>query len=70
MEAGVSGETVLPGRRERKRQITRLVIFEAARDLFYEHPFESVTVQQIAERADLSVGTLFYHAPPPRPRCS
>jgi len=31
--------------------------------LFYEHPFEAVTVQQIADRCDLAVGTLFYHAP-------
>lgn len=57
------GESETPGRRERKRAATRADIYEAARALFSENPFESVTVQQIADRCDLAVGTLFYHAP-------
>lgn len=56
-------EVTTPSRRERKLAATKGSIFEAARSLFMERPFDAVTVQQIAERADLGVGTLFYHAP-------
>lgn len=57
---GSAGE--IPGRRERKLQASRSAIFSAAHDLFFAKDFDSVTVAQIADRADLGVGTLFYHA--------
>lgn len=50
------------GRRLRKWEATRATITQAARDAFFGKPFETVTVQQIADRADVAVGTLFYHA--------
>lgn len=60
---GLQSRGDVPGRRERKQAATRASIFEAACALFQDRPFDDVTVQQIAERADLGVGTLFYHAP-------
>lgn len=59
----LQSRSAVPGRRERKLALTRASIFEAACALFRDRPFDDVTVQQIAERADLGVGTLFYHAP-------
>ncbi|PIF04492.1 MAG: TetR family transcriptional regulator [Propionibacterium sp.] len=50
------------GRRLRKWQAMRATITEAARAAFFDKPFDTVTVQQIADQADVAVGTLFYHA--------
>lgn len=49
--------------RERKKAATRLGISDVATALFAEHGFESVTVAQIAEAADVSVKTVFNHFP-------
>lgn len=50
------------GRRERakKDKIERIVT--AARELFAEHGVNGVTTQQIAERADVAIGTLYLYA--------
>jgi len=46
-------------RRERKKQETRQRLLEAAWALFAEQGYESTTVEQITERADVAKGTLF-----------
>lgn len=50
------------GRRERGRQDKTRRILDAARTLFHERGVRGVTTQQIADRADVAVGTLFRYA--------
>lgn len=50
-------------RRERKKEETRHRIFHAAIDLFREKGFESTTVDEITERADVARGTFFNYFP-------
>jgi len=47
------------GRRERSMQDKQLRIFEAAATLFTERGFDAVGTQEIADRADVAVGTVF-----------
>lgn len=47
------------GRRERKKQATRAALSDAAVRLSLEHGVEHVTVEQIADDADVSVRTFF-----------
>ena len=57
------GYSYLPiGRRERAKQAKRERIKTAARDLFAEHGVSEVTTQQIADRADIAIGTLYRYA--------
>jgi AcrR family transcriptional regulator len=56
-------ETAVEGRRERKKRQLHERIYETARQLFLEHGFESTTVAQIAEAADVAQGTFFNHFP-------
>ncbi|PWK90528.1 TetR family transcriptional regulator [Lentzea atacamensis] len=51
------------GRRERKKLQTRQSIADAALDLFLARGFDDVGVKEIADRADVSVTTLFKHFP-------
>jgi AcrR family transcriptional regulator len=55
------GETgpVAVGRRERKKQATRAALSEAAVRLSLEHGVENVTVEQIADEADVALRTFF-----------
>jgi TetR/AcrR family transcriptional regulator len=48
-----------PGRLERRKARTRAAILEAASGLFREQGYEETAIQQIAERADTGVGTLY-----------
>ena len=52
-----------PGRRERKKQLTRQAISDVATSLFLERGFDDVTVAQIAAAADVAVQTVFNHFP-------
>ncbi|MGI5239475.1 TetR/AcrR family transcriptional regulator [Dactylosporangium sp. CA-139066] len=47
------------GLRARKKQRTRQALSEAATELFAARGFESVTIAEIAARADVGVGTVF-----------
>ncbi len=50
------------GRRERAKQDKRERILTAARDLLAQHGVSGVTTQQIADRADVAIGTLYLYA--------
>jgi AcrR family transcriptional regulator len=52
-----------PGRLERRKARTRAAILEAASSLFSESGYEETAIQQIAERADTGVGTLYGYFP-------
>jgi AcrR family transcriptional regulator len=54
-------DTVEPGMRERKKLHTRRSIELAAIDLVLEHGFDSVTIEAVAERADVTPRTFFNH---------
>lgn len=51
------------GLRERNAAQTREVILETALPLFLEHGYESTTMEQIAERADIGTSTLYRYFP-------
>lgn len=50
-----------PGMRERKKLQTRFAIETAAIDLVLEHGFDQVTIEAVAERADVTPRTFFNH---------
>jgi AcrR family transcriptional regulator len=54
------------GRRERQKQARRQRIEAAARAVFGERGYDGATTREIAERADVSIGTLFAYAPDKR----
>jgi len=55
--------SISPDRRTRKRLATRQAISDAATRLFMEQGFDHVTVDQIAEAADVGRMTVFNHFP-------
>lgn len=55
--------TMIEGRRERKRRETRTRISDAAMSLFLEKGYVAVTVDEIAEAADISKRTFFGYFP-------
>ncbi|MFI9402640.1 TetR/AcrR family transcriptional regulator [Nocardia sp. NPDC052316] len=55
-------EAAHTGRRVRNMRDKQSRIFEAAAALFAERGFDSVTTQQISDRADVAAGTLFRYA--------
>ena len=55
------GPAPAEGRRDRKRRELRERVYEVARELFQSRGFESTTVEQIAEAADIAPATFFNH---------
>ncbi|MFF7124377.1 TetR/AcrR family transcriptional regulator [Streptomyces sp. NPDC016566] len=53
--------TETTGRRERKKAQTRQSLADAALELFLERGYDQVGVKDVADRADVSVTTLFKH---------
>ncbi|MFJ3958615.1 TetR/AcrR family transcriptional regulator [Arthrobacter sp. NPDC090010] len=52
-----------PGRRERKKAATRRAIADAALEMFLDRGFDAVTIKEVAERADVSLATVYAHFP-------
>lgn len=63
MPMSMPPDPLSPDRRTRKRLATRDAISNAATRLFFERGFEQVTVDQIAEAADVGRMTVFNHFP-------
>jgi AcrR family transcriptional regulator len=51
------------GLRERKKQRTRQTILDVALELFAERGYRNTTLEQIADAAEISTGTLFAYFP-------
>jgi len=58
----MDGAEVASGRRERAKQHKRERIMAAASELFALHGVGGVTTKQIADRADVAIGTLYLYA--------
>src|SRR5262245_10107384 len=50
-------------RRLREKEARRQQILDAARDLFFQQGFDSTTIEEIAERTELSKGAIYLHFP-------
>ena len=61
MSKVIKNKTPEPTRRERAKADKRRRILDASRNLFAKFGFERTTVQQIADAADVAVGTLFLY---------
>jgi AcrR family transcriptional regulator len=58
----ISVEPSAPGLRERAKQDKLRRIKQAARDVFMEKGYEEATTREIAQRADVAIGTVFVYA--------
>jgi AcrR family transcriptional regulator len=54
-------QTTAPTRTERRKQRTSEAILDAAERLFLEHGFHQASVKEIADEADVALGTLYAH---------
>ena len=57
-----AGIVEIVGRAERNKRDKRTRLLAAARELFRTKGFEQTTTSEIADRADVGKGTLFFHA--------
>ncbi|HET9691654.1 MAG TPA: TetR family transcriptional regulator [Acidimicrobiales bacterium] len=57
----MTGTLAPPGRRERKKAATRQALHVAAQELVAERGLAAVTVEAIAQRADVATRTFFNH---------
>jgi TetR/AcrR family transcriptional regulator len=53
--------TAAPSRSERRKARTEQAILEAAEQRFLQHGFHATTVEEIADQADVSVGSIYVH---------
>ncbi len=58
-----SDQPVSENRMDRKKKETRQKIIASGMDLFIRQGFEAVTMEQIAEQADIAKGTLYNYFP-------
>ena len=63
MSTSTTPESPAEGRRSRKRQKTADHLVDVAFNLFAEHGYAAVTMEQIAAAADVAKGTLYNHFP-------
>lgn len=63
VEPSINGSVSALSVRERGKQRRRNRIKEAARAVFLERGYEAAATREIAERAEVSLGTLFAYAP-------
>ena len=61
-QSAIAGE-ISESRRDRKKARTRRSIYDAAMSLFAERGFQSVTLAEICQAADVGRGTFFLHFP-------
>jgi AcrR family transcriptional regulator len=59
----VTNQSAAPGRRERKKTQARARILAVALELFARHGLEAVTVEHIADVADVGKGTIYNYFP-------
>lgn len=59
--SGAAVAHAVPSRSERRKAATSDAIMAAARDLFISGGYHGVRVEDVAERADVSVGTIYLH---------
>ena len=59
--AASEGGVKAPNKRQRSKEATRQRIIKAAIDVFYDKGYLSASVAEIAERASVSVGAVFFH---------
>lgn len=50
-----------PTRGQRRKALTAAAILDAARELFFVNGVTRTTIDEIAERADVSVGSVYFH---------
>jgi TetR/AcrR family transcriptional regulator, cholesterol catabolism regulator len=58
-----ASEAIKESRNDRRRRETRRKVLLAAVELFTERGFDAVTIDEIADRADVARGTVFNHFP-------
>jgi AcrR family transcriptional regulator len=58
---GLSYDAPMPRRQAERSDTTRRAILDAARDLMADQGYEHTRIEQIAERAGVSKGALYYH---------
>lgn len=57
----VAAEAVLEGRQERRKARTAAAILDAAERLFLSRGYRPTTVEQLAEEADVAIGSVYGH---------